>query len=169
MQRQDSTARELLMHAHLIAFLSAKVLAPVVERCGDITVSQMRILFMLGKHPQVPQAFIAEALGLTPAAISRQIQNLQKLELLESAPDADNKRQHRLSLTVRGRKVARNAILAVDAFFDDLLAGIPAAERGRTLKSLRRIVELLQRCAEPQLPITLRKRYTDARALCSKK
>lgn len=81
----------------------------VLKEDLDIGLSQFRILMVLEWNPRVSQRSIADSLGQTEAAISRQIKTLVSKGLLVSKPAPGNRRRQVIAPTTRGMQVTESA------------------------------------------------------------
>lgn len=93
-----------------LAFLIGKQSDQVLQEQLGIGYSQFKILMVLGWNPSVRQRHIAEKLGQTEAAVSRQIQLLKQAGLLTSKVNPENRREHITTPTAKGEKLCETAL-----------------------------------------------------------
>ena len=120
---------------HTAAALTRKSDEVLQERFG-IGYSQYKILLSLEANPEVQQRTIAESLAQTEASISRQIKVMIDKGLLQSRVNPNNKRQHIVTPTSRGRKIAAEATDALDYHTAPIFAALTVAQQ-------RDLIELL--------------------------
>ena len=87
----------------------------VWEELG-LTMSQLRVLFLLNANPGAPAGMVAEALKVRPSTATGVVDRLVKQRLVRRERDADDRRRVRVFLTERGREViveiqARNRLI----------------------------------------------------------
>jgi DNA-binding MarR family transcriptional regulator len=93
---------------HLAAVMGRQSDELLQDQIG-IGLSQFKILMVLEWNPRVQQKAIADALGQTESAVSRQLKLLKSMKLLETKPDPGNRRRHVTTLTPRGMQVTEAA------------------------------------------------------------
>lgn len=81
----------------------------VLQEQLDIGLSQFKILMVLEWNPRVQQKAIADALGQTESAISRQIKLLKARKLLVTKQDPQNRRRHITAPTPHGMQTTEAA------------------------------------------------------------
>ena len=87
----------------------------VWEELG-LTMSQLRVLFLLNATPGAPAGLVAEALKVRPSTATGVVDRLVKQRLVRRERDAEDRRRVRVFLTERGREVivelqARNRLI----------------------------------------------------------
>ena len=107
----------------------------VWEELG-LTMSQLRVLFMLNAIPGAPAGIVAEHLKVRPSTATGVVDRLVKQDLVQRRRDADDRRRVRVYLTERGREVtleieaARNRLIMrklFERFTEEELEGIRQA------------------------------------------
>ena len=112
MNHSDIISFQLQHVAALLARDSEQVLQ---ERFG-IGLSQLRIMKVLQTNTRMLQKDIANMLGQTEASISRQIKILEDDNLTATHINSRNRRQHVISLTTKGHRLAAAAQLGLQSF-----------------------------------------------------
>ncbi|MFJ9766882.1 MarR family winged helix-turn-helix transcriptional regulator [Streptomyces erythrochromogenes] len=87
------------------------------------------------------QATLSERTGIHRSDLVAVINELAERELVERAPDPDDRRRNVITLTPLGRRRLRRLEQLLDTAQDELLAPLSAAERGQLTRLLGRIVE----------------------------
>ena len=95
-----------------IGALLEKRASAVASTVSGLSYSEIRLLSALESGP-LTRATLAEAIGLTPSAVSRALQPLEKLGFVMSARDGRDARQSRASLTDAGAERLAHAQQAV--------------------------------------------------------
>lgn len=93
------------------------------ERLG-IGMSQLRILTMIEREPNVRQRVLADRLGQTEASISRQIKLMVEKGFLAVAVNPKSRREHLAVITLKGAKItvaAKEVLELYHAPFIELL------------------------------------------------
>ncbi|AOX47931.1 MarR family winged helix-turn-helix transcriptional regulator [Pandoraea norimbergensis] len=87
-----------------------------------------RIIFALAERGTCSQKFLAEHCRLDPAQLTRQLQSMEALGWLTRVTDPDDNRLTNVTLTDDGQRVHDEATPRRQAFFDDALDGMTAAD-----------------------------------------
>ncbi|WP_225636910.1 MarR family winged helix-turn-helix transcriptional regulator [Streptomyces solaniscabiei] len=90
----------------------------------------------------VAQADLGRGIGLDPKDLVGVLNDLQAAQLVVRAPDPDDRRKNRVSLTEEGGRVLTRCEKAARAANDELLAPLTAQERTRLLDLVRRVAGL---------------------------
>jgi DNA-binding MarR family transcriptional regulator len=89
-----------------------------LDRAGSALLFKLR---SLGESTRVSD--LAELLDVDTPAVTRKIQQLERLGLVLATPDADDKRAKRITLTKAGEKTIDRIMLAVNHRFARLFEG----------------------------------------------
>jgi len=105
--------------------------------CGHpLAVSHAHALMELLHNPGIRQLDLAGTLGLSKSAVSRMVDQLQQRGWIERQADDADGRAWCLSLSARGRQLARRIDDASIARFSAILDRVPAAMRGQVVSTL---------------------------------
>lgn len=105
---------EVSTNIHRLSTVLGKIADTTLQDCCGFGISQFKILWMLRTHQEgVLQATIASWLSQTEAAISRQIGLLHDEGLIDKQVDPENRRNHVIMLSAKGKKFAENAMTAL--------------------------------------------------------
>jgi DNA-binding MarR family transcriptional regulator len=115
----------LYLLQHLSSVLGKRAENILQERLG-IGLSQYRILMVLEWTPRVSQKVIADSLGQTEAAVSRQIKVMAAKGLVATRPAPGNKRRYIIAPTNFGMKLTETAGEALRRGLDSDLSGSAA-------------------------------------------
>jgi DNA-binding MarR family transcriptional regulator len=102
----------------------------IARQAGDdIDQAGMAVLYMLhGEQPGLRVTDLAGRLGIDPPAVTRKVQQLERLGLVSRARDACDARASLLQVTDQGRQVLKRFLLARHQWLTALLADWPPAE-----------------------------------------
>lgn len=100
---------------HTAAMMGRQTDQMLQERLG-IGVSQLRILMMLQREPNMQQRKLADVLGQTEASVSRQIKLLEQKGLLTVRVNPKSRREHQMIPEPKGIKVTEAALEVVNQY-----------------------------------------------------
>ncbi len=115
--------------------------------CGDVSVAQCVTLQLLLASP-TDSSSLAEQTRVTKGAVTRLVDGLSKRGWVEKSPDENDGRRSVLSLTVAGKKKARDLERLTEQTVDALLAEIPAGKRKQVIESIRLLRQAGERLGE---------------------
>jgi DNA-binding MarR family transcriptional regulator/predicted GNAT family N-acyltransferase len=123
---------------------------------SPFSLSEARVLYELAHRDDLSAKEIGAELGLDAGYLSRIMQNFDDSGLISRKPLASDRRQHRLSLTAKGRQ----AFAKLDRSSHDevavLLGRLDTAERGRLLNAMTTIEHALEGEADMRPAFLLR-------------
>src|SRR5512146_2745468 len=102
-------ANDLNYLIHHLAAVMGKQTEQVLQEQLGVGLSQYKILMVLEWNPRIGQKAIADSLGQTEAAVSRQIKLLKSKNLLTIKPDPHNRRKHITTPTPLGMQLTEAA------------------------------------------------------------
>lgn len=133
--------RNPILKIHKFVFLAEKALDRRLQHDVGLSFSQCMILVHVAHNPHISQRHVAYERDITPAAVSRHIEALVEAGLISRFDREQNKREHVLEVTIRGRGVVKTAeevleeeiealmkqlshddVKRVDSVFDSLLS-----------------------------------------------
>lgn len=107
----------------------------------DISVTEWRILAVLGRFPGLTASEVMERTAMDKVSISRAVKSMMEKGLLTRTTDHEDRRRRQLRLTdEKGRKVLEEIIPRALAFEKNLLEALDRSE----VESLSTIIEKLQ-------------------------
>ncbi|PPQ29044.1 MarR family winged helix-turn-helix transcriptional regulator [Rhodopila globiformis] len=129
--------------AYLIRRCHQIALALFLERCAefDLTPVQYALLKAAEAEPGADQITLAGMAALDRSNAARLALALETRGLLRRAPDPNDRRVRRLSLTAEGQALLRRAQPAVERVQEDLLAPLKPAERRTFVAALEKIAD----------------------------
>lgn len=95
------------------------------------TRAQWRTLKLLERYQGSNQGALAELLEIEPITMGRMIDRLEEAGLVERRRDPTDRRVWRIHLTAASKPVLHQLHEIADEVFDDVLAGLSAADRTR--------------------------------------
>ncbi len=111
---QGKNAHENEMHKmHALISITDRMADDFLSASQEVSYSQLIILFMLDKYGSLSQNKLSKCLGLTEAAVSKQIENMSVKGFLVRQVDPTNRRQNQIFLTENGKKnfISANLLL----------------------------------------------------------
>ena len=114
------------------------------QDCCGVTMSQCHTLLQVGQRESLSLVDLAAELNLDTSTLSRTVQGLVLLGLLDRRADAGDRRYVTIALTAQGRKVAAAIEEKYDAYFTAVLGRLPAASRASIIESLSAFVDAVR-------------------------
>ena len=137
--------------SHLSNRISGE-LSRVYNRRHQLTVTEWRIMAILGRYRGLSAGEVAERGALDKVAVSRAVASLLDRELLRREVHPDDRRRSVLDLSSRGRRIHEQVAPAALSYEADLLATLSARDQaalGRIIDRLeKRVSELARPCEE---------------------
>ena len=110
--------------------------------------SQHQLLMCMGAHPGCSQAFLAEQLGVSAAAITTSLQKLEKGGYISRETSADDNRINYLEVTDKGKMVICKSKQIFQGIEKDMYEGFTEEELERLQRYYERIHANLMRLNE---------------------
>lgn len=133
----------ILQALHQPVCLIDKLASQVLEERTSITLSQFMLLMVLKEKGTICQRESADMLGLTQAAVSRQLTGLSKKRFIKRKIDPKNRRAHTLVLTSEGRLCLAKALKALTEFFESYFKELNQLQRKTLLESLAAVTTVI--------------------------
>ena len=119
-------------------------------RGSGLTRSQWQVLAYLSRSEGINQSGLADLLDVEPITLTRILDKLEGLKLIERRPDPSDRRVWNLHLTAAARQKLQQARKIGDATRAEALAGISASDRQQLLKTLQVLkTNLAEACDAP--------------------
>ena len=131
---------------HLARFYE-DALGGVAERHGLIPSDVYVLLALRRSLRRLNAAELIDELSITSGAVTKRIDRLASLRLVERHRDEDDGRGVKIALTARGRKLVDDEILFAQTFPFDAVYALSDAERGDLTALLRRLLSSMERDA----------------------
>jgi DNA-binding MarR family transcriptional regulator len=141
MEKPPIALRLVLLGKHLGHLIDHRLATRGLNR------TQTTILMALSRHPGLQALDLCRPAGVEPANVTRTLQSLERLGLLERKPHPTDGRAHLLYLTEAGHSLARELSEEIRKVSDDLLERLPREERPQ----LEPLVDILWKAVSHQL------------------
>ena len=127
----------LLRRCHQIS------VAVFLEECErfDLTPAQFGMLTVLDSSSDIDQISLAQMLGLDRTTTSNVVSRLEARGIIKRVTDPMDRRKRRLQLTVKGRKIRKDAVSPAARAGERLLAGLSAKEQKLFLDLLQLVAD----------------------------
>jgi DNA-binding MarR family transcriptional regulator len=122
---------------------------PLLDRAG-LPMWDYVILNALSGGDASTQAELSAATGRDKTRLIDNLDRLEQRGLVTRTPDPGDRRNRIVSLTADGRQVVRECHTAISAMEEELLAGLPPAERAAFEHALVRLVNDIPAELRPQ-------------------
>lgn len=131
----DKFTHQSAMQLHRTLYLMDKQAERVLQDRHSLTLSQFFVLAQLVRS-QLCQRELAEAIGITPAAISRHVGLLVRLGLLDRQAHDSDKRFELIVITEQGRREFEAAAADLDDFFEARYKSLKPAQKQQIMDSI---------------------------------
>lgn len=140
---ESNHIRHTALTLHRIHFLLDRLGDQVLQEKHRITFSQFMTLFAIKHCGEVSQRHVADFQNITEAAVSRHIEKLRKSGLLNRIENPHNRREHILTLTEAGVRIADEAIETLDTNLKTVFQALSATEKQRLGQALETILDTM--------------------------
>lgn len=137
-----------------LSVLSNVISASIAEaysRRYELSISEWRVMAVLGRFPGLSAAEVAERTAMDKVAVSRAVARLISSGRVRRETDPGDRRRSLLELTARGRRVYVRITPVILRYEAELLAGLPAPERRRLMETLGKLQARARRLGPPEL------------------
>ncbi len=131
--------RDISIRIHKLTFMMDRLADQALRQHGDLTFSQLSLLMGVRRHGRLSQLAIAKFHGVTPAAVSRRVQDLVDRKFVHRTINQKNRREHILTLTKAGEQRLDRMMELLDQHLTPYFQTVPLAERKRLSKLLDRL------------------------------
>ncbi len=119
--RKQSYEESLLSKLLVVATALEREAERELKVSFGLTFSQFRVLSMLKRVESVSQQRLAEAIGVTPAVVTRQADVLVARGLMSQTQSPSSKREKLVAITPRGRQAVDEATVLVESRLNPLM------------------------------------------------
>lgn len=130
--------------------LMCQLRTELAESDAGLTVAQFRCLKMVQRDADVSLGDLADANGVSAPAMSKLVDGLVEVRLLERAPAADDRRRLKLSVTPSGRRKLDVVGDRLKAGLAGLLSELPANELATLERALTHVNTALRPARTPR-------------------
>lgn len=117
----------------------------VFKNTVNISYSQFLILFIIHEYSVTSQKKVASFCNFTEAAVSRQVENLKKMNLLNRQENLQDRREHSLSLTQLGENHLQMANQEVEKMVGKMFSELSGTESNQFEKVLDFFIDKLNK------------------------
>lgn len=128
---------------HHVVFMMEKFADHTLIAQLDVSFMQVMILMHLKHIPTMSQKELAQRMGVTAGAISRQVDILSRRGLLDRNVRADNRREHAVTMTPAGENLVKEAISVLQTELGVLFADIDSNTKSQFEGVLTQLVTKL--------------------------
>ena len=128
----------MLGASRALVAIAARSLADAGE---EVTLTQYRSLVVLASRGPQSLGALAEPLGVTPPTVSRMCDRLVRKQLILRRADARDRRQIRVALSARGRRLVEEVTRRRREEIAQLLASMSSSEQASVATSLQRLAD----------------------------
>lgn len=118
--------------------------------CSGITLAQCHTLLEIESKNKETITELSKTLGLDKSTVSRTVDGLVNIGLIDRTIPAENRRMAELQLTDAGKNVCKMINCRNDDYFDDILSVLPDAEKEEMIRLFEvitaRMVQLRGSC-----------------------
>ena len=149
-RRATSTQREELRRLMQQLFRRFGALASNSTPCGKpLSIAHAHALMVLLTRGELTQQDLGVELGIDKSNVARLCANMVEAGHANQRQSEADGRSRRVSLTARGRHLAREVEAASGARFGALLSELPAGSRRQVLEALQHLVRALGALSSP--------------------
>ncbi len=109
--------------------------------CSGATLAQCHVLLEVEELGQATTGQLADSLNLDKSTLSRTIDGLVNLRLIERLSNPHDRRTIPLSLTDKGRAICESINSTSDAFYNEVIERIPVDLQERVMESFDKLVQ----------------------------
>lgn len=118
------------------------------EDCCGITTAQCHTILEIGNKGEITLIDLANALGLDASTMSRAIQGLVLVGLVDRKSSEQDRRYVNIRLTDQGRKVFESIETRYNAYFDKVIELLPENRRDDVLTAVGEFADAVRRLNE---------------------
>ncbi len=120
----------------------------------DISTVHSHIIYEIDKQHEPTMQQIAETLAIDVTTFSRQIQTLNKMDLVTKSPSLNDKRYYVLALTTQGKFMASTIEASMNNYLDEIFSHMNEFEQETVLRSIKLLNNAMSKssvCCTPLL------------------
>ncbi len=134
----DAVLEAVLGASRALVAIAARSLADAGE---EVTLTQYRSLVVLASRGPQGLGALAELLGVTPPTVSRMCDRLVRKQLILRRADPKDRRQIRVALSARGKRLVEEVTRRRREEIAQLLASMSSSEQASVARSLQRLAD----------------------------
>ncbi len=141
--RQTTTLDELRVAMGELFGAERRLRGRDQQRSRDLTNSQLRALFVLGKSAEVTAGELAKSADLNPASVTAMLDQLEANGIVARRRAAHDRRVCLISLTDKGRSIVDSERRRWQALWEASFGDLSEPELSLALQVMRRMIALL--------------------------
>ncbi len=118
-----------------------------------LTMTQLRVLFLLRAEPGLPAGTLAEHLEVTPSTLTRIMDRLVRNDLIERVPAKDDRRLVLHSLSRAGSQLVEETERRFREKMDRVLSRLDDSQVARIVEALRDLAEASDAAEAEEAPV----------------
>lgn len=111
--------------------------------CKGLTLAQCHTLLEIGNMEQPSLRQLTGSMKLDKSTVSRTVDGLTNLDLVERYVPHEDRRTLLLNLTIKGRETYEDINLGNNTYFNEVLSAIPARERVAFVNSFELLADAM--------------------------
>jgi DNA-binding MarR family transcriptional regulator len=112
--------------------------------CNGVSLAQCHTLLEIQDSPKISVSELAQNMRLDKSTVSRTVDNLVKMDLVDRAIPEENRRMAILNLTDEGKQVCESINFANDSYIVKVLQDFSETERANFLELFRKLTHNMQ-------------------------
>jgi len=116
---------------------------------AQIRPAYLGVLMSLWAEDGLRAAVLGRRAGLEPSTMTGLLDRMERDELLVRTPDPDDRRAHRIVLTVNGRRAQKPVMRVIDQSLAQMFAGVSAGDMTALKGILRQVLANANRLEHP--------------------
>jgi DNA-binding MarR family transcriptional regulator len=129
----------------VVSNLISRGIARTYEDRFGLSVTEWRVIAIVGRYPGVTATEVAERAAMDKVAVSRAVGRLIEAGRLQRREDESDRRAKRLHLSADGQAIHDAVVPAAKAFERELLESLGEEERQQFEATLERLAEAVER------------------------
>lgn len=105
----------------LLAHVIEQATASSLQEESGLAFNSYIILYVLNKKGEINQSKLADQLKITTAAISKRVKILMEREFVTTTINKENRREHLLNITEKGKQILKTSTTLLDKQFNELI------------------------------------------------
>lgn len=111
--------------------------------CCGVTLSQCHTIVEIGRAGSISVNDLANMLGLDKSTMSRTVNNLVEMGLVNREPNPENRRCLNIDLTAKGQALFLEIESSMEQYYRDVYGALPEDKREQVIESLEILVRSL--------------------------
>ncbi len=108
--------------------------------CNGVTLAQCHTLLEIENKGEESLTELSKSLGLNKSTISRTIEGLVNIGLVDRTIPAENRRMSNIQLTKAGKRVCNTVNTSNDKYFEEIISVLNDEEKNELLSHLNKVI-----------------------------